>query len=42
MATIRIRQGLSIVQEPKDAAQEPDITVPAITALPAVLGVPFS
>jgi HAD superfamily hydrolase (TIGR01549 family) len=42
MATIRIRQGLSIAQEPKDAAQEPDITIPAITALPAVLGLPFS
>ena len=34
MATVRIRQGLSIVQEPADASQAPDVTVARVTDLP--------
>ena len=37
MATARVRQGLAAIQEPADESQQPDVTVPATTGLPAVL-----
>jgi HAD superfamily hydrolase (TIGR01549 family) len=39
MTTIRLRQGLAAVQEPRDSSHEADITLDAIYALPAALGV---